>query len=87
MAEEKLAGESDSILEEMVRRLVAAFDPDHIYLYGSRARERPGRTAITTDAGGFHFPGPSLPAGPAGFSGTLRPGSAEGSYWFNQSRI
>ena len=47
MAEEKLM-ESDRILEEMVRRLVAAFDPDHIYLYGSRARGEAGRTAITT---------------------------------------
>lgn len=26
------------ILEEMIRRLVIAFHPDHIYLYGSRAR-------------------------------------------------
>ncbi len=37
MAEENLV-ESDRILKEMVRRLVAAFNPDHIYLYGSRAR-------------------------------------------------
>ena len=41
MAKENLV-ESDRILEEMVRRLVAAFDPDHIYLYGSRAREEAG---------------------------------------------
>jgi predicted nucleotidyltransferase len=41
MAEEKLV-ENDSILEEMVRRLVAAFNPDHIYLYGSRARGEAG---------------------------------------------
>ena len=41
MAEEKLA-ESDRILEEMVRRLVAAFNPEHIYLYGSRARGEAG---------------------------------------------
>jgi predicted nucleotidyltransferase len=41
MAEEKLL-ESDRILEEMVRRLVAAFAPDHIYLYGSRARGEAG---------------------------------------------
>ena len=47
MVEEKLA-KSDRILEEMVSRLIAAFHPDHIYLYGSRARGRPGRTAITT---------------------------------------
>lgn len=41
MAEERLT-ESDRILEEMVRRLVAAFNPDHIYLYGSRARGEAG---------------------------------------------
>lgn len=46
MAKEKLA-DSDRIIEEMVRRLVAAFDPDHIYLYGSGPGERPVRTAIT----------------------------------------
>ena len=37
-----MALESDRILEEMVRRLVAAFDPDHIYLYCSRARGEAG---------------------------------------------
>ena len=42
MAQKKLALESDRILAEMVRRLVAAFDPDHIYLYGSRARGEAG---------------------------------------------
>ena len=41
MAEEKLM-ESDRVLEEMVRRLVAAFAPDNIYLYGSRARGEAG---------------------------------------------
>jgi predicted nucleotidyltransferase len=41
MAEEKLT-ESDRILEEMVRRLVTAFHPDYIYLYGSRARGEAG---------------------------------------------
>ena len=46
MVEEKLA-KSDRILEEMVSRLIAAFNPDHIYLYGSRARGEAG-TAITT---------------------------------------
>jgi uncharacterized protein len=30
------------ILEEIVRRLVAAFHPDYIYLYGSRARGEAG---------------------------------------------
>jgi len=41
MAEEKLT-ESDRILAEMVRRLVAAFAPDHMYFYGSRARGEAG---------------------------------------------
>jgi uncharacterized protein len=41
MVEEKLA-ESDRILEEMVSRLIAAFNPDHIYLYGSRATGEAG---------------------------------------------
>jgi predicted nucleotidyltransferase len=41
MVDEKLA-QSDRILEEMIRRLVAAFHPDHIYLYGSRARGEAG---------------------------------------------
>jgi predicted nucleotidyltransferase len=41
MVEEKLA-KSDRILEEMVSRLIAAFNPDHIYLYGSRARGEAG---------------------------------------------
>lgn len=30
--------QDDHILSEMVRRLVAAFQPERIYLYGSRAR-------------------------------------------------
>jgi hypothetical protein len=48
MVDEKLL-KNDHILEEMVQRLVTAFHPDYIYLYGSRARgERPGRTVITT---------------------------------------
>lgn len=33
---------NERILEEMVRRLVAAFHPDSIYLYGSRARGEAG---------------------------------------------
>ncbi|MDP2047220.1 MAG: nucleotidyltransferase domain-containing protein, partial [Deltaproteobacteria bacterium] len=41
MVEEKLA-KSDRILEEMVSRLISAFNPDHIYLYGSRARGEAG---------------------------------------------
>ncbi len=41
MAEEKLA-QNDHILEEMVRRLVATFHPEYIYLYGSRARGEAG---------------------------------------------
>ena len=41
MVAEKLV-KSDRILEEMVRRLVTAFHPDHIYLYGSRARGEAG---------------------------------------------
>jgi predicted nucleotidyltransferase len=41
MVDEKLA-ENDHILEEMVRRLVTAFHPDYIYLYGSRARGEAG---------------------------------------------
>ena len=32
----------DPLLEEMVRRLVTAFHPDHIYLNGSRARGEAG---------------------------------------------
>ena len=41
MVDEKLV-KNDRILEEMVRRLVTAFLPDHIYLYGSRARGEAG---------------------------------------------
>jgi predicted nucleotidyltransferase len=41
MVDEQLV-KSDPILAEMVRRLVAAFHPDHIYLYGSRARGEAG---------------------------------------------
>ena len=41
VVDEKLV-ENDRILEEMVRRLVAAFNPDHIFLYGSRARGEAG---------------------------------------------
>ena len=41
MAEEKFV-ESDRILAEMVRRLVTEFQPDRIYLYGSRARGEAG---------------------------------------------
>ena len=37
MVDEQLLKKNDRILEEMVRRLVTAFHPDHIYLYGSRA--------------------------------------------------
>ena len=29
----------DPVLAEMVRRLIAAYAPDHIYLFGSRARD------------------------------------------------
>jgi len=41
MVDEKLL-KNDHILEEMVRRLVTAFHPDYIYLYGSRARGEAG---------------------------------------------
>ena len=41
MVDEQLL-KSEPILEEMVRRLVTAFHPDHIYLYGSRARGEAG---------------------------------------------
>lgn len=34
----KNIGQEDHILSEIVRRLVAAFQPERIYLYGSRAR-------------------------------------------------
>jgi predicted nucleotidyltransferase len=34
--------ESEPILAEMVRRLVTEFQPDRIYLYGSRARGEAG---------------------------------------------
>jgi hypothetical protein len=47
MVDEKLA-ENDHILEEIVQQLVTAFHPDYIYLYGSRARGKLGRTAIMT---------------------------------------
>ncbi len=33
----------DPILVEMVRRLVDAYDPDSIYLFGSRARDEAPR--------------------------------------------
>lgn len=64
MAEEKLT-ESDRILEEMVRRLVAAFAPDHIYLYGSRARGEAGPDSdydlmlvVSASLGGPQIPPP-----------------------------
>ena len=30
--------ENDSVLAEIVRRLVAAYEPDRVYLFGSKAR-------------------------------------------------
>jgi len=33
---------SDPVLAEIVGRLVAAFEPDAVYLFGSRARGEPG---------------------------------------------
>jgi predicted nucleotidyltransferase len=41
MVDEQLV-QNDRILAEMVQRLVTAFHPDHIYLYGSRARGEAG---------------------------------------------
>jgi len=41
MVDEKTIA-ADKILKEMVRRLVAAFQPERIYLYGSRARGEAG---------------------------------------------
>ena len=41
MVDEKVM-DADLILGEMVRRLVAAFRPEFIYLYGSRARGEAG---------------------------------------------
>jgi predicted nucleotidyltransferase len=35
---EAIATQQDAVLDEMVRRLVNAFHPDLVYLYGSRAR-------------------------------------------------
>ena len=35
----------DPILGEMVRRLVDAYDPDSIYLFGSRARDKARRAS------------------------------------------
>lgn len=38
MREEATTGGSDSVLQEVVRRLVATYRPDRIYLFGSHAR-------------------------------------------------
>ncbi len=35
-------GTSDPVLIDMVNRLVAAFSPDAVYLFGSRARDEAG---------------------------------------------
>lgn len=40
--------EDDPVLAELVRRLVGAFDPDRIHLFGSKARGTGALTAITT---------------------------------------
>ncbi len=37
------SGQSDPIVAEIVRRLVSAYEPDRIYLFGSTARGDPGR--------------------------------------------
>ena len=38
----------DAALSEVVRRLVVAYRPQRIYLFGSVAGGTPGRTATTT---------------------------------------
>jgi len=37
--QEPARSQGDPILEELVRRLVAAYEPEWIYLFGSRARD------------------------------------------------
>ena len=82
LVDDKLA-KNDHIPEEMLRRLVTAFHPDYIYLYGSRARgRRLGRTRLQPDDDDVFLPDPSLPAGSASLPGALRPGGVQGGYCF-----
>jgi hypothetical protein len=39
---------ADPVLAEVVRRLLEAYRPEYIYLFGSVARGRPALTATTT---------------------------------------
>ena len=38
-----VAPEQDRVLNEVLRRVVAAYEPDRVYLFGSRARGEQGR--------------------------------------------
>jgi predicted nucleotidyltransferase len=40
--------EQDPVLDEIVRRLIEAYQPERIYLFGSRARGDVGAAATTT---------------------------------------
>jgi hypothetical protein len=80
--------ESDRILEEMVRRLVAAFDPDHIYLYGSRARGEAGPDSdydlmLVVSASQV----PRYRRNQQAFRALCGPGSAQRGYCSHQGRV
>ena len=44
----RTATAGDPVLAEVVRRLLEAYRPEYIYLFGSVARGRPALTATTT---------------------------------------